>query len=108
MGTARMATDEDVYLEAVESLDRIGHEGELPGDRKVVRNVLEAFAFRRGAGLTLVKAMTGEAAQLSGLLRLAKATQYLQSELESVLCEQQQRIASFGSEASVKSRRTAG
>lgn len=31
---------EDVQKEAIESLDRLGHSNELPGDRMVVRNAL--------------------------------------------------------------------
>jgi hypothetical protein len=99
-----MATDdEEVYLEAVASLDRIGQDGELPGDRRIVRNVLEAFVTRlrmreATTSLALVKAMaiTGEAAQLSGLIRIAKVTAHLQQELENVLSEQQQRITALG------------
>jgi hypothetical protein len=48
------ADDEDVYLEAIESLERIASHGELPGDRQVVRNVFDAFAKR--AKLALVEA----------------------------------------------------
>ena len=34
----------DLYSEAVDSLERIASHEELPGDRMIVRNALEAFA----------------------------------------------------------------